>query len=336
MRYLLFFLLLLANPASALARAFDCTGRDILHTLPQATQQTITQAAAETPYATGLLWQAEKDGARITLFGTYHVPHASTQNHFDTLMPMARTADVVFFEMSAPDQAEFEKTAATDASLLFITDGPTLPELLPEESWQELRRQMSERGMPSFMTAKFKPIYVSMLLGMSPCQLRQQQAGQVGIDGRLSKALASEGKDTRSIEDPMATLALFDNFTQAEQIAMIEMTLALPLSPDDLQETMYRLYADGETARLWEFGRALTILYGGPTGAADFAKMEQALLTNRNRAWTAPLEAAARPGTSVFAAFGAGHLPGKDGVLNLLAQNGWTITRLPLARPSLD
>lgn len=312
------------------ARAFECSGQDILPDLPAETREEIDRAGDTMPYGRGLLWQAEKDGARIILFGTYHVPHAGTQAHFDALMPMARAADTVFFEMSAPDQKAFEKKSAADPSMLFLIDGPTLPDLLPEDTWQELRERMALRGMPSFMAAKFKPIYVSMLLGMSPCHLRLQKSGQQGIDGALAKALDDEGKPTRSIEDPQSTIRIFDQFPMEEQLAMIEATLAMPFNADDLQETMYRLYAAGDTGRLWEFGRALSILYGGPTGRQDFDKIEKALLTKRNHAWIAPLEEAAKPQQTVFAAVGAGHLPGEQGVLNLLAQKGWKIAPLPL------
>ena len=56
------------------------------------------------------------------------------------------------------------------------------------------------------------------------------------------------------------------------------------------------------------------------------------LMDNRNRAWIAPLlagaEAAARDGRGIVAGFGALHLPGRNGVLALLAQQGFTVTPL--------
>ncbi|MBL9053177.1 MAG: TraB/GumN family protein, partial [Tabrizicola sp.] len=49
----------------------------------------------------------------------------------------------------------------------------------------------------------------------------------------------------------------------------------------------------------------------------------------RNRAWIPVLTKAAAEGP-VFAAFGALHLSGKEGVLNLLEQEGFTIEPLDL------
>jgi hypothetical protein len=110
---------------------------------------------------------------------------------------------------------------------------------------------------------------------------------------------------------------------------MIKLSLDLPIAPDDLQETMLRLYDKGRIAMLWESARAMSIEYGGPTATADFDKFEDVLLTQRNLKWIDEIEANAT-GHSVFIAVGAGHLPGKIGLLNLLAERGYQIEPLTL------
>jgi uncharacterized protein len=62
---------------------------------------------------------------------------------------------------------------------------------------------------------------------------------------------------------------------------------------------------------------------------AEFARMEDALMIRRNRSWIPVIEDAAAKGP-VFAAFGALHLSGQDGVLNLLQGAGFKIERLEL------
>lgn len=326
MRFLPLLLFLLATPV----RAFDCSGTDLLPHMATEDRLRLEARAGMAPYAEGLLWRATKGETDLTLFGTYHIPHDHTAAQFDALLPRARAAEFSYFEMSFDDLKAFEKRAATDASIMFITDGPTLPDLLAEADWQRLRARMADRGIPSFMTAKFKPIFISMMLGLSPCQIRAQSAGDKGIDERLARALAESGRDTRSIEDVMTTVHVLDSFSRAEQIGMIKLSLDLPLDPDDLQETMLQLYQKGRVSMLWEFGRSLSIEFGGPTAKQDFEKFEAVLLTERNRKWIAELEETAA-GHTVFVAVGAGHLPGENGLLNLLAQRGYTIERLALA-----
>jgi uncharacterized protein YbaP (TraB family) len=59
----------------------------------------------------------------------------------------------------------------------------------------------------------------------------------------------------------------------------------------------------------------------------QMAELEETLLNNRNRAWVPVIEAAAASHDQIFIAFGAAHLIGDQGVLSLLGDNGWTITR---------
>ena len=61
---------------------------------------------------------------------------------------------------------------------------------------------------------------------------------------------------------------------------------------------------------------------------AVFARMQAQLLEARNRAWIPVILGAQSRGTIVVAA-GAAHLHGDAGVLNLLAEQGYTLTRQP-------
>ncbi|MDU8927264.1 TraB/GumN family protein [Alisedimentitalea sp. MJ-SS2] len=320
-------MLLLASPL----RAFECGGNDLLPQMPTEDRLRLEARAGIAPYPEGLFWRATRGDTVLTIFGTYHIAHDRTDAQLDALLPHAQAADFSYFEMGYDDMQAFELRAKTDATVMFITDGPTLPEMLDETDWQRLRTLMSDRGMPSFMVAKVKPIFVSMFLGMSPCQFREQSKGTKGIDARLSEALADTGHETRSIEDPMTAVRVLDSFSQEEQVDMIKLSLDLPHDPDDLQTTLLNMYQAGKIALLWEYGRMLSIQHGGTTATEDFGKFEQVLLTRRNHEWIEEIEARAI-GHEVFVAVGAGHLPGDDGILNLLSERGFAIERLSLSQ----
>ena len=54
---------------------------------------------------------------------------------------------------------------------------------------------------------------------------------------------------------------------------------------------------------------------------------QEILLDNRNKNWVTQLKEI-MPKNNIFIAVGAGHLPGKNGVLNLLKQEGYTVKPL--------
>ena len=326
MRFLFLTFLLLATPL----RAFECGGDNLLDAMAPEDRAAIEARAETYPFANGLFWRATRGDTRLTLFGTYHFFHRETEAHLAALLPHASDADLAYFEMSYEDQKHFERLSQTDPSILFITEGPTIPEIMEEADWQRLRARMAELGIPSFMAAKFKPIFVAMMLSSSPCLIRAQTSGAKGIDEALARRLHDDGIPTRSIEDVSTIVELLDSFSRGDQVGMIKLSLDLPQDPDDLQATMLDLYLDGRVALLWEYAKLLSLQHGSATAEADFARFEQALLTDRNRAWADRVEAE-MVGKSALIAVGAGHLPGENGLLNLLARRGFTITPLELA-----
>ncbi|MEM6467277.1 MAG: TraB/GumN family protein, partial [Pseudomonadota bacterium] len=264
----------------------------------------------------------------ITMFGTYHFRHAQTDAHLDLVKPQITAADVVFLEMSPEEQADFQNAVASDPQLMFITAGPTLPDLLGEEDWTKFKSEMSKRGFPGIMSAKLKPLWAAMMLGIGPCEAQNGAMEADGIDALIGTYADENGKQSRSLEDFRTVLTMLDDQPMQDQIEMIRLTLDIPVDPDDMSYTIRERYLNEEIALTWQFAKAMSLEYGGPTAAEDFAELEEVILTARNLAWVDLLSEL--EDDNVFAAFGAGHLPGKVGVLYLLEQQGYEITRLPL------
>ena len=125
---------------------------------------------------------------------------------------------------------------------------------------------------------------------------------------------------------------IFGDMTQAEMVAMIQSTLAVEPQAEDYSATLADSYFAGESRIIWEYMRDVSYAMPGYTRAqvdAEFARMEQLLMVSRNQAWIPVITKAAADGP-VFAAFGALHLSGENGVLNLLQNEGFTLEQLPL------
>lgn len=114
---------------------------------------------------------------------------------------------------------------------------------------------------------------------------------------------------------------------------MIRASLPAASYADDYAVTLTDAYFDGDVWKIWEFGRFDAYANSGLSKEEVDRQMDLAqtrLMDDRNRAWIAPLlEGAAEAGDGgIVAAFGALHLPGEAGVLSLLQDEGFTITRL--------
>ena len=108
--------------------------------------------------------------------------------------------------------------------------------------------------------------------------------------------------------------------------------MAIEGMSEDYFTTLVDSYFAGESRQAWELMRHVSYDMPGYSREqidADFARMEELVSSSRNRTWIPVLTNAAAEGP-VFAAFGALHLSGEDGVLNLLKKEGFTLEELKL------
>ncbi|TRW98329.1 TraB/GumN family protein [Paracoccus sp. M683] len=334
----LFATALLANLALAVpAVAQECVGKNLIEAMAPETREELDRAVAGTPYHRGLLWRATKGDQRITMVGTYHFQDPRHDATMARLEGAFADAGVVMVEAGPEEETQLAAALARDPSLTVTTEGPTLPERLSADEWQMLSQAMAERGTPAIITAKLRPWYVSMMLGISPCMLRGvANDGEVrGLDHMLVERAEALDLPVRSLEPWDTVFSLFADLTPQQEEDMIRATLPTAQYADDYAVTMTEAYFDADVWSIWEFGRLDAYENSGLSRAEvdqQTALAKSKLMDARNASWVAPLEQAAAEaatqGKGVIAGFGALHLPGDQGVLRLLEQGGWTIERL--------
>jgi uncharacterized protein YbaP (TraB family) len=317
---------LLAAPQ---ARA-ECQGLNILDLMPASERATLTAAADAVPFPRGNFWRATKGDMQITLIGTYHLNdprHAPVTAHF---APEIEAAATLLVEAGPEEETKLMQHMGRDPSLMTITEGPTLMQQLPPETWAKLSAAASARGIPPFMTNKFQPWYIAVMLAIPPCAMQEMAIARNGLDQQLMDVATVAGTPIKALEPYDTLFTIFDIMSDTDQIAMIEQTLAMEDQITDYSETLADTYFDGESRLIWELTRHLSYQAPGYTRDqvdADLAVLEEAMMNRRNRAWIPVIEETAALGPTVVA-FGALHLSGEEGVLNLLQQAGWTVTPL--------
>lgn len=320
----------LALQALAPLRA-QCVGENLLATLPAEERARLEAMVDQVPFPRGNFWRATRGGQVVHLMGTYHFDdprHAAT---LTTLSPFIAQAGTVLVEAGPDEERALQSHLAKDPSLMMITEGPTLLEQMDPGEWEALKQARAERGIPGFIAAKMQPWYANLMLAIPTCAVPQAQDMR-GLDGMIIKAATDAGIPVQALEPYDTLFSLFDQMQQGDQIAMMKTTLALDPIADDMAATLTEAYFAEDSRLIWDFMRERSYTLPGMTRAKvddEFAKMEAILMVARNRAWIPVIEDAAAKGP-VFAAFGALHLSGEDGVLNLLQSQGFTLERLPL------
>ena len=308
-----------------------CEGADLRATLSTAERSRLDAELADMPYATGNHWRAEKDGEVIHLIGTMHLSDPRLDAPVDRLRPVIAEAGALLLEMPQAEQAKLMQAMSDRPELLLLTE-TTLPEIMPEDDWKALSEAASARGIPAVMAAKFRPWYLSMMLAIPACAQAAMKE-QNGLDVRLEALAEANGVPTLPLEPFDTAFGIFNDAPLEEQVEMMALSLATADQGADGMATTVAAYFDERPGEMWALSGILTQrsdMVAPEEAQTMLDDTNEALLAQRNRDWLPViLETAATTEGPVIAAFGAAHLPGVEGVAQLLEDEGFTLTREP-------
>lgn len=315
-----------------LPAAAACVGDSYLDNMTGAQKAQLSASVADMPFAQGLMWTATKGADTLTILGTMHIHDPRLEDIRQKVATAVQTADLVMLEATPQEEARLQELVTTDPGRLFIIDGPTLPERLDEETWQMVADAATQRGIPSFMAAKMQPWYLSLTLAIPVCAITEMMSGVVGLDKMIIQDATDAGVPLKAVEPFTTVFDLFQGQTIDAQIDMLRVSLLAP----DLQQQMFvamlDLYFAQDVGRLWHMSQIAILDMPGldpVAGMAMFAEMQTALLDRRNQNWIPVILDATKDNDDIVVAVGAAHLIGDQGILRLLENEGWRITRLP-------
>lgn len=308
-----------------------CTGENLIDSMTVQERATFYATVNAQPFPAGNFWHARKGAQDIFIHGTFHLEDPRHADTMARIAPYLEESDLILMEGSAEDLAKLKSDMAQNPSMMFITDGPTLPELLPEALWQQFSEAMGAHGIPAFLASKFRPGYAMMILGMPPCAINLASGKQPeGLDVLIQNYAAAQGLTTSGLEPYDTALNLFTLFEDDDPIEGLRLSLTMSFDAQNTYVTMRDGYFKGEHGAIWQLARETALRAPGADPeqtAKDFAKLEKVMLTDRNHAWL-PVILEHSDKKQLFIAVGAAHLTGEAGILNLLTQAGYTLMPL--------
>lgn len=310
--------------APTLSYAQSCGTENLISGLIGQDRARLDALVAPHPYPTGNFWTAKKDGSTVTVVGTIHIPDPRLDAYVERVRPALDAADLLILEASQDAEAGVQALATQKPELFFITEGPTLIELLGDEDWARVSDQLQTMGIPGFFAAQFQPWYLSLTLALPPCAMTAMLTGEAGLDRRLELIANENGTDLATLDDIETVLRIFADEPLEDQLNGLRITLETQTDPA-ATSTMIESYFDERVRESWEFGRLFLEQAGVENGAEMFEDLNASLLVGRNMEWE-PKIAALVEGKDVVLAVGAAHLSGEDGVLRALERAGYTLS----------
>jgi uncharacterized protein len=310
-----------------------CKGKDLTSSITDpAMVAEVEKAVAETPNGGSLLWRIEKDGAEPSfLFGTMHV----SDPRVVTLPPQAEKAfaaarSLVIETTDVLDPANASRMMMARPEMMMFVDGTSLENHIPADDLPMVRETLSKRGMPFASVRFMKPWILTGVLAMPGCETARRGTGLEILDIHLATRAKNDGKPVDGLETALEQMEAMASLPIDGHVKGLVETLRMGDTSDDVFETMIALYAAGDTARIMPTIGAAMLSINGEQGVseADAAAMqafERTMITNRNHTMVDRLPDHLAKG-GAFVAIGTLHLPGREGVVELLRQQGYTVT----------
>jgi uncharacterized protein len=308
------------------AAAPVCKGKDLLSALHDGDPSKFAAVRAEadrTPNGKGLLWKIETDGRVSYLFGTMHMTDPRVTTMTSAAEKAFQGSDTVVIETTdVLDKSAMMTGLLKKPELIMFTDGTTLTSLLPQDEVALVNKALDARGIPPTSIVKMKPWMLSAMLALPACELARQADGEAVLDIKLAEDAKAEGKSLRGLETAVSQLEAMASLPMDFHVKGLVETLKLGNRIDDVTETMIDLYQQGETGMFWPLFRAA--LPSDDTDAS-YAAFEETMVTARNRIMVERALPILAEGNA-FIAVGALHLPGPQGLIELLRARGMTVT----------
>ena len=273
------------------------------------------QLHAAERYERGLLWRVEGAGAAAShVFGTVHLADPRV-----TRLPPAVARELDEARSLTLESSLEPANILVLAGRMVFDDGRDLPAVAGEALFNRAAKLTAGLGLPEPVLRVFKPWAVAMLLSVPP-----QDPANV-LDFVLARRASEGGKPVHELESMEEQVSVFEGMALEDQVALLRQAVdeyeRLPRQISRVVDA----YLARDLAGIWRISQE-SVGAGSEERRLNEVLMRR-LLHDRNARMAERAEARLREG-GAFIAVGALHLYGGGGVLALLEQRGWRVTRI--------
>lgn len=323
------FLVVLASLSPANAQDLPaCGGNNLLTKVEKNDPAAFAKLRAEAdavPNGKAIFWKIEKDGKPASwLLGTMHVTDPRVVAMPDgARKAFDEAATVVVESDEIADEKKAGVTILARPDLTMFTDGKSITDFLDKDDTETLAEGLKGRGLSLAAVARMKPWMIASFVALPACEITRKTAGAAFLDQKLAKDALAEGKTLKGLETLIEQISALDSLPIEPQIQGLVQTVALGDTLQDVIETMSQLYLAGDVGMIMPMMRAAAPLEEGEVDS--YADFEQRIIIDRNHTMATRAAPILADG-NVFMAVGALHLPGAEGVVELLRKEGFTVT----------
>lgn len=270
------------------------------------------------PIHNSLLWRITRSVSPDTsfIYGTLHSRDARAFKLQDSTLFFFDRCEVIAGEL---ELEETKRMSLSVANAMFLPNGRSLDALYSKREYKLVAAALKEKlGPLAPLCTKLRPFYIIAML----TEMEMSGDSATVLDAWLQERAVQQGKKVIGLETVAEQLGAVEHIPLTEQARLLLKALRE-------QDTSGSITAALDAYAAHDLNALMTMIERD--GLPEHA--DKALLEERNRRMTERLDAQIGAGKRVFAAVGAAHLPGIEGILQLLRNGGYTV--VPVGLPTV-
>lgn len=263
------------------------------------------------------IWEVRDEDNVVYLAGSVHLLRES-----DLPIPAGyyrayQDSDHIYFEldMAQISQPEMKRRMI---ELGRLPENQNLSFYLSGKTLRKLHRHVAEKGIPGHMMDRLKPGMVLLTLSALSAGEKGASADN-GVEALLYRRCVEDRKATSGLETPEFQLSMFDGFSPDLLEKLIHEAIEESGPDENLVENLIQAWREGDCDAVEKL-----IFDQSPESAA----VHEIVMAKRNRSWLPVIEKSIAGKRNEMFVVGAGHLIGKDGVVDLLRKKGYRVRQL--------
>jgi uncharacterized protein YbaP (TraB family) len=261
------------------------------------------------------VWKVSKGDDFIYVAGTVHLLPASEYPLPSAFAEAYRQADTLVLEAPLPESMAEQQQMLKS---LQYPAGQTLSKQLNPSVRNELHQYLQSLGLPVAMVDNFKPGFVAMQLTL--VEMSKAGLSGDGVDKYFLTQAKTAGKPLQFLETLAFQIELIAQLGAEDPNAFIKMSLAEAKDSSAMLKKLIKAWRAGDM----DFIEREVLLKAKQDDATTYRLM----FSDRNQRWLPQLQQMFQQPGHELVMVGAAHLPGNDGVLQLLQQAGFTLKQM--------
>jgi uncharacterized protein YbaP (TraB family) len=258
------------------------------------------------------LWAVKGARNTVYLFGSLHLLPPGTALPAE-VMRAYEGAGTVVLEADVTDPT----IQAATLERAMLPAGQTLASALGPDLYARYAAAAKPLGLDPALMSPFQPWFAVTMVELAQLASLGLQP-EAGVEMQVSARAKTDGKRIEGLETVSEQLSLLAGMSMSEQRDFVESSL------EEFADAPRKLDV---LVQAWTHGDAKAIDAAGVDAFRAYPALHRRLVTDRNRRWVGTLARLLDERDDYFVAVGVLHLVGRDSVVELLQQRGYTVVQ---------